>query len=448
MTVTVADHEYTPRGAAAALFADRSDELLISGPAGTGKTRACLEKIHAMAILNPGMRALIVRKTASSLTASGLVTWRRDVIPEALGAGVVYFYGGSAEEPAQYRYVNGSRVVIGGMDRASKIMSTEYDIIFVQEATELTEDDWESLTTRLRSYKVTFQQQLADCNPAQDSHWLKQRCDDGRTDMLRMRHEDNPRLFDDDGTVTAEGVEYIDRLDRLTGVRHARLRKGEWSSAEGVIFDEWDTHTHLIDRFPIPPEWARWWAVDFGYTNPFVCQMWAEDPDGRLYLYREIYYTERTVDQHARTILNHVTDDQGKWVEPKPTAVVCDHDAEGREQLRRHLGLPMRKADKAVLEGIDAVMRRLRPAGDGRPRLFILRDSTVELDENLRRTGRPTCTADEIPGYVWANVDGKPNRDQPLKQDDHGTDSMRYICQATDRRVTAKVGSAARRRIR
>jgi predicted transcriptional regulator len=40
--------------------------------------------------------------------------------------------------------------------------------------------------------------------------------------------------------------------------------------------------------------------VDFGYTNPFVMQWWAEDPDGRLYLYREIYRTRRLVEDHAK----------------------------------------------------------------------------------------------------------------------------------------------------
>ena len=34
------------------------------------------------------------------------------------------------------------------------------------------------------------------------------------------------------------------------------------------------------------------WSVDFGFTNPIVIQWWAEDPDGRLYLYRELYRDE------------------------------------------------------------------------------------------------------------------------------------------------------------
>jgi phage terminase large subunit len=403
----------------------RDRELLVAGPAGTGKTRACLEKLHAMALLNPGMQGLIVRKTAASLSASGLQTWRRFVIPDA--DSVVTFYGGSAEQPPQYRYVNGSRIVIGGMDKATKIMSTEYDIIFVQEATELTENDWESLTTRLRSNVVSFQQLLADCNPDRDTHWLKARCDRDQTVMLRSRHEDNPLLFDDNGHLTPAGADYIAALDALTGVRYLRLRKGEWSSAEGIIYEDWETAVHLIDRFPIPDDWRRFWAVDFGFTNPMVIQRWAEDPDGRLFMYREHYMTGRTVDQHAADVIADVTDGQGRWTEPKPVAVVCDHDAEGREVFARETGLHTTKADKQVSAGIEAVMRRLKDPGVGTRRLHILRDSLAERDPSLERAGRPTCTADEIPGYVWDVTQGKAPKEAPVKEDDHGVDAMRYV---------------------
>jgi len=55
---------YAARGAALEVFRRRESEVLICGAAGTGKSRACLEKLHAMMLLNPGSRALIyVRRT-------------------------------------------------------------------------------------------------------------------------------------------------------------------------------------------------------------------------------------------------------------------------------------------------------------------------------------------------------------------------------------------------
>ena len=429
MTLTVPEtiHFYAPRGAARELFARQDPEILISGPAGTGKSRAVLEKINVMALENPGMRGLMLRKTGVSFTSSGLVTWKRDVIPELKEAGAVEYYGGSREEPAQYRYANGSTIVLGGMDKASKIMSTEYDIIFVQEATELTLDDWESLTTRLRHGVVSFQQIVGDANPAEDTHWLKKRCDADMTSILYSRHEDNPVLFNDDGEQTEIGVAYIAKLDALTGVRKRRLRHGEWSSAEGVVYEEWDTAVHLVDPFDIPEDWIRYWAVDFGFTNPFVCQFWAEDPDGRLYLYREWYRTQWLVSEHVAAITAAVTDEDGEWIEPKPRAIICDHDAEGRAQLVHALGMGTVSAKKAVADGIQAVKARLKVAGDGRPRLFVMRDALIERDPLLVEATKPTSTVEEIGAYVWDQRPNRPPGETPIKRDDHGMDCARYM---------------------
>jgi PBSX family phage terminase large subunit len=404
-------HRYAPRGSALDLFKTKAPEVLLSGPAGTGKSRAGLQRMHLLALANPGMRGLIVRKTLVSLGSTGLVTWREHVIPEALRAGIVRFYGGSPEKAASYQYTNGSAVVVGGLDKPEKIMSSEYDMVFAQEATEFTIDDWEAITTRLRNGKMSFQQLMADCNPSYPTHWLKMRCDRGDTQMIHCRHEDNPILFGDDGHPTERGRDYLSKLDRLTGVRFQRLRHGRWVAAEGIVYEEWSEGVHLIDRFPIPKEWTRWWSVDFGYTNPTVVQCWAEDPDGRLYLVWEIYRTRRTVDQHARDILAHVTDRKtGQWLEPKPRSIVCDHDAEGRAVLERELGMSTVAAKKTVTDGIQAVQGRLRTAEDGRPRLFILRDALVSRDQELDDAKKPTCTAEEFPGYVWDQGRGRRRR--------------------------------------
>lgn len=413
----------------------------MAGPAGTGKSRACLEKLHMMALMNPGMTGLIARKTLASLASTALVTWREHVVKESLANGDVKFYGGSPQESPQYRYTNGSVIRVGGMDKATRIMSSEYDVVYVQEATELTENDWESITTRLRHGVISFQQLLADCNPDTPTHWMKQRADKGMTVMHESRHEENPRLFDDAGVVTEVGAAYIGKLDALTGVRHARLRRGQWVAAEGLIYEDYDAAIHLVDRFVIPKDWTRWWSVDFGYTNPFVCQMWAEDPDGRLYLYREVYHTRKTVDQHAADILDLVSkpnpDDPENlrariWREPKPRAIVCDHDAEGREVLQRETGLGTQNAIKAVQNGIQGVQKRLRIAGDGRPRIYFVRDAVRKRDPELIDAKRPTSTAEEIVGYIWDQGAGKAPKEVPLKDNDHGMDAMRYVVAARD----------------
>ncbi len=323
--------------------------MLIEGPAGTGKSRAALEKLHVAARKYPGMRGAILRKTRKALTQSAMVTFEQKVI--APGEGVQW-----RTQEQEYRYPSGSVIVVGGLDDPQKVMSSEYDLIYVQEATELSEHDWETLATRMRNGVMPYQQIIGCCNPGAPTHWLNQRCNQHKTTRVLSRHEDNP-------TITEK---YLDRLRALTGVRRTRLYEGRWAQTEGTVHQGWDSATHVISRFEpsmglaagVPRDWPRYWSIDFGFTNPFVWQAWAEDGDGRLHLYREIYRTQVLVEDHARLILNLTAG------EPPPRAIVCDHDAEGRATLERYLRRATTPAVKRVMEGLQAVDSRLRVAGD------------------------------------------------------------------------------------
>ena len=80
----------------------------MSGPAGTGKSRALLEKIHWAATKYDGARILLVRKTRTSLTTSTLITYENLVLPP--GHAQVTYQGAE--------YPNGSVIVFGGLDKA------------------------------------------------------------------------------------------------------------------------------------------------------------------------------------------------------------------------------------------------------------------------------------------------------------------------------------------
>jgi hypothetical protein len=456
-TGTIHSHVYEPRGGCKAVFENRENEVLISGPAGTGKSRACLEKVYTICLLTPNVRALILRKTLRSLGSTALVTWRNFVVKEALETGQVVFYGGSSQEAAQYRFQNGSTVTIGGLDNPTRIMSSEYDIVYVQEATEITIDDLEFIKTRLRNWCIKFQQLLMDCNPGSDRHWLKLRCNDKLCVLIESRHEDNPRLFNLDGTRTERGDKYIGILDNLTGVRYKRLRLGLWVSAEGVIYEEFDPATHILpweydengNRLPLPDDWARYWVIDFGFVNPFVWKCYAVGPDGEVYMYREIYMTGRTVGEHAAQIMDIVSPEkvitwydtinryerqrvERAWIEPLPIAVLCDHDAEDRRTFERATGLGTQPARKAVKTGIDLHKSRLIGGEDGLPRFYLMADALVEVDESLRNKLYPTCTADEYPAYSW-KIDSQGHQmDEPVKRYDHGMDADRYLTMHLD----------------
>ena len=110
---------YEPRGGALALLLCRDPEVLLEGPAGTGKTFAALWKLHLSAIKYAGMHGLLLRKTQTSLKASTLVTYREKI----LGPNTpVRFWAARGDESAHYLYPSGSKLYIGGMDNPSKVM--------------------------------------------------------------------------------------------------------------------------------------------------------------------------------------------------------------------------------------------------------------------------------------------------------------------------------------
>lgn len=413
---------YVPYGAADALMGCRDDEVLLEGPAGTGKSRAALQKLHTAALKYPRMRGLIIRQTRESLTESVLVTYEEKVLP--LDSPIAA--GAKRDSRKSYDYPNGSSIVVGGIkaygkDASAKVMSTEYDLIVVFEGTELSEAEYEKLLTRLRNGVMPYQQIIVDCNPAGPLHWLNQRANRGAITRLLSRHKDNPFLYDQKtGERTAQGETYLSKLSRLTGARFLRLMSGKWAAAEGVVYPGFDAAVHVIEPFEIPSHWRRIRAIDFGYTNPFVCQWWAIDPDGRMYLYREIYRVQTLVEDHAKRILELTGDE-------KIEATVADHDAEDRATLSRH-GVETLPAFKAVTPGIQAVEGRLRIAGDKKARLYIFRGARADApDEKLVEAKKPACTEEEFDGYMWPKgADGKPLKEEPVKENDHGMDPMRY----------------------
>lgn len=427
--MTTTKMRFEPRGAVKDLFQYRGREVLMSGAAGTGKSVGGLMKVHIACMSKEKVRALIVRKTHASLTSSTLVTFKEKVAADALAKGMVHFYGGSASEPPAFRYNNGSTILVSGLDKNTRILSTEFDLIFVDEAIEVTDEDLDTLITRLRNGKLSYQQLIMATNPGAPTHHLKRRADDGRCKMLYSKHEDNPR-FHDGNDWTQEGQDYLAGLDSLKGPRYQRMRWGKWVAAEGQIYEDFDPSIHVIDRFKVPDDWPLYITVDFGYTNPFVAQWWRVDGDGRLYLTREIYHSKTLVEEHARRILNQMAKYKR---EPKPT-IIADHDADGRATLVKYLGMPVHKAKKDVERGLQATQKRFEVQPDGKPRIFFFRDAVTHEDKALREAGKPTCTIDEIPDYIW-DITGsasKAPKEAPLKVNDHGCDAMRYMVARLD----------------
>ena len=438
-------------------MACRDPEIIIYGSSGTGKSRTCLEKIYAAAQKYPGMRAAVVRKFRSTITQSAIVTFERLVI--APGDGVKF---NTVDQ--EFVFPNKSSVAVAGLDDPTKILSTEFDIIYVQECTEIDEATWEMLSTRLRWSVMPYQQLIGDCNPDSERHWIKRRERAGKTKLIQSHHKDNPLWWNEElQDWTEAGQKYIEKLKAMSGHMRERFYEGKWAGAEGLIYTEYSPKRNLIDNIPIPKGWTKYLAIDFGYNNPFTCQWWAQDNDGRLYLYRELYGTNTPVEDWA----HEIHDLSGSEVYK---AIICDHDLEDRATLERHMGhsidaciggrekdfwkapktrirtIGAEKERNSVQAGIEQVQSRFKPAGDGKPRLFIMKNALVRVDERLVAAKKPTCVEEEIDNYVWDEVQssrlGQRKLEQPKKMDDHGCDALRYLVRhvdATTNRVSSDI---------
>lgn len=245
--------EFELRGGNAEAWSCLDREILVEGPRGTGKTRTILELLNAYCHRYPGIRILIAKKYLRSIGGSVSQTYLKQVVQN--GEGITPF-GGNEFEPAAFRYKNGSAIVLGGLDDPEKLKSSEYSIIYVNEATELTEEDWDALKALLRQSKdgkliISHPRIIGDCNPTDAGHWLNRRCEAGDVTRIKTRLRDNPHYFIDDETMTEAGEDYINgTLESYKGSRRKRWLDGEWTGVEDACYQMFDPLIHIQ---PIEP---------------------------------------------------------------------------------------------------------------------------------------------------------------------------------------------------
>jgi PBSX family phage terminase large subunit len=421
------NYAFVVQGNIKELFACRDSEVLLEGGSGTGKTRAVLQMAFFWAYKKyPDCRILLVRKTRTSMTTSDLVCWEKEVVPRGLG---ILEDGGKPQWRQSYVFPNGSELVLGGLDNSEKILSSQYDIVIVDEATEITEDEWEILSTRLRNGKMPYSQMIAVCNPASKYHWLNQRALAGKMRRLSTTLKDNPRYYSEARSDwTKEGKKYIkDRLEPLSGYRRKRFLDGIWAAAEGKIYEDFNEDTHIVNAFDtVKAEYRHIASVDWGHKHTGIIQVWAIDDDNRLYLVEEVYRQGKTIDYWIA---------EGQRLRDKYNIeyFVADSARPDNIALFKANGLICRLAKKDVIVGIQTVAQRLRVAEDGKPRLMFFKDSRRHsADSVLEDKKLPTCTVEEFDGYCWARTKDGTYKEEPIKQDDDGMDAMRYVCMDID----------------
>ena len=295
---------------------DPPPECLVVGAAGTGKTWGILFILHMLSLYRPNMRILICRKTRAALTESVLVTYEQEVLPVT---GHRWMAEDSKRRVRQsYAYPNGTEWIVGGIDTPSRILSTSYDLAFVNEAIELEEEDWEMIQSRIgrpdRSHSLNCI--IGDTNPGVPSHWLKARCDRGQTEERTSRHQDNPSFWRE-GAWTPAGESYRARLARLTGARYKRLYEGLWAAGESQWFTEFGPqHVSAAAEYRIGLPLHV--AVDSGFHTGVVWfQIVGAGDDTKVHVFRSWYTHNRPAYDVGREVL-------------KRTSEACHHRSIGR----------------------------------------------------------------------------------------------------------------------
>lgn len=401
---------------------------MLSGPAQTGKTITALALLNDLAWANPGSQWAIVRKTRVDMDGSVLQSFKDKVLgPNS----PVRIYGG--EKAEFYHYPNDSRIWVGGMDKPGKVLSSERDGIYINQAEELDLADWETLLTRTTGRSgflkddagVPYGLLFGDCNPASPTHWIWMRQLSGRVKFFQSRHVDNPALYDQaSGAITELGQRTMAQLDRLTGYRRSRLRSGLWVQAEGIIFDTWADPGNVTEAAEYVPDGGTiYWFLDDGYSagsaqdtrgiNPdsgsfvadahpraiFVAQL---KPDGHLDVITESYHCLKLSDQHLAEVL--------ALPYPQPEYVV---HGPGQAEIRGRIvaaGLSPRQSLAKVDESIKEMQSWLAADDNGWRRMRV----------------NPRCRhlRSEMLSYAYDPA----NPDKPLKAFDHGPDAVRGGC--------------------
>lgn len=396
---------------------DKSRVLLLTGSAGGGKSYLAAHKLHAFCLKYPSAMALMLRKTRDSMTNSTVLFMERNVIA---GASTVIHW------PSKHRfeYSNGSILAYGGMaddKQREQIRSIgqdgSVDLVWMEEATGFTENDFNEVSARIRGKAASWRQIVLTTNPDTPSHWIYKRLiQGGEASVYYSGATDN----------TYNPNDYIDTLRSLTGVLGLRLRDGQWIQAEGAVYEEFSDQVHVVDTFDTKYITRYVAGVDWGYTNPGVILVFAVDGDERMTLVHEVYRTKRLIEWWtAKAVeLERQYGIEAFYCDPAEPAYIAQFQQAGVSAV---------EAVNDIRPGIDAVKQRLAVAGDGRPRLRFLRSANSDTDPDLELAKKPLGVRDEITAYVYPKAaDGKPVKEIPVDDNNHGMDAMRYAVMGID----------------
>lgn len=281
-------------------------DVLFGGSAGGGKSRALTAHAIRECMNYPGLRVGAFRRTYGELKESLIAELANLEYAKPLGAtwnGTEYELRFPNKSVIMFRYAE-------SVQDATRRQGGQYQLLLFDERTLTPPDVCSFLESRLRSGRrdVPVLGIRSGTNPGGPGHGsVKARyiqpTNYGRdviTDQRGRTVRFIPSKLSDNPHVNPE---YSQDLAALPEKMRAAFLDGNWDTFAGMMFPELDRDRHVIEPVTLPASWRRYTAIDWGYTAPWAVLWAAEDEDGRVWAYRELYQTGVGEADQARRIL-------------------------------------------------------------------------------------------------------------------------------------------------
>ncbi len=313
-------------------LSDQHRYIGYGGARGGGKSWAVRVKAALLCLHYPGIKVMIVRKTYPELQENHILPLCE----------LLHVYDEDSERRlALYNdqkkhivFPNGSRILFRYCDNdtdAQRFQGTEVDVLFVDEATQQSEERMDKLRACVRGVNSFPKRVYFTMNPGGEGHgWVK------RLFLDRIYREGEnpedysfiPALVTDNTALMRADPDYVRKLQALPPKLRDAWLYGRWDIFEGQFFEDFRAtpdlamaqkygftdsseelkrqrrFTHVIAPFDLAAGDKRGWGVfrsyDFGYGRPFSCAWWAVDYDGVLYRILELYGCTGTPNEGMR----------------------------------------------------------------------------------------------------------------------------------------------------
>lgn len=392
------------------------------GARGGGKTHAVRVKAVAGALLYPGIRILIIRRTYSELQHNHIEPILKMIPQPQVGVYNIQLH--------QIYFTNGSTIIFGHFNSYNsafqEYQGQEYDWIFIDEATQFTEQEFRLLGGCLRGVNEFPKRMYLTCNPGGVGHrWVKRLFVDRdfKTDCENAEENEDPNDYEfiqatvDDNTALMKsegGRDYLKQLSQLPENIRAAHRYGDWEGLSGNYFPEFSEGKHTCEAFPLPRWWRRYRALDYG-LDMLACYWFAVDETGRVWCYRELKQKDLVVSDAARMILENTGISEHIDITFAPPDLWSRTKDSGKSMAELFMtnGVPLVKASNNRVQGWLQVKEFLKDSPDGRPGLMFFRNCTGIIED-----------------IQAIQADEKNPNDCAKEPHDitHSNDAIRYFC--------------------